>query len=81
MISARLLELILNGKGSLTSPGSKTSCIHVNEPIAGIVTDTTLFQIQAGFAQLARIASRQANIDGAPQDVIAGFGHAGPFFT
>jgi hypothetical protein len=53
------------GDGTLTVPGSKASCIHVNEPIAGIVTDTTLFQIQAGFAQLARIASRQANIDGA----------------
>ena len=57
--------------GALSLPGSKASGIHVNEIGAGIVTDTAQFQIQAGFSQLARIASGQANVDGASQDVIA----------
>ena len=74
-------EGIPDGDGALSVPGSKASGIHMNESGAGIVSDTTQFQIQAGFAQLARIASGQANVDGASQDVIAGFGHAGPLFA
>ena len=69
------------GDGTLTVPGSNASCIHVNETVAGIVADTAQFQIKAGFAQLARIDSGQANVDGASLDVIAGFGHAGPLFA
>ena len=74
-------EGIFYGDGALSVPGSKASGIHMNEIVAGIVTDTAQFQIQAGFAQLARIASGQANVDGASQDVVAGFGHAGPLFS
>ncbi len=74
-------EGIPDGNRALSVPGAKGPGIHVNEIGAGIVTDTTQFQIQAGFAQLARIASGQANVDGASQDVIAGFGHAGPLFA
>ena len=74
-------EGIPDGNGALSVPGAKGPGIQVNEIGAGIVTDAAQFQIQAGFAQLARIASGQANVDGASQDVIAEFGHAGPLFA
>ena len=73
--------VIPGGDGALTVPDSKASCIYVNEIVAGIVTDPAQFQIKTGFAQLACIASGQTNVDGASQDVIAGFGNTGLLFT
>lgn len=50
-------EGIPDSNGALSVPDAKGPGIHVNEIGAGIVTDSAQFQIQAGFAQLARIAS------------------------
>ena len=47
----------------------------------GIVADTAEFQIQAGLTQLAGIAPGQADVDGAPQHVVAERGHAFALFA